>query len=332
VNTHDTGALARRPDVDLDLRSLRSFVAAAEELHFTRAAERLYVAQQALSRDIRRLEEQLGVALFVRTTRRVTLTAEGERLLVRAREILNLHDLALAEVTRPGGPVLVDIISASRLTGVHILDAVRAAAPEREFRARYSGGLGIAIDALLAGRLDVALGRVEGIGRPLPGQLVSHVIRYEPLSLLLPADHPLAAFDPIPTSALAGVELDASRPGGDDPEWWDLTRQLLDLVGARATPPHPLAEGIAEQTHHLIEQDLGIVTAVDHLPVPGGVMRMISDPIPLQPWSIVYRRDSRNPGVTAVVEAARRLGQEQGWLTIPEGSWLPQPERSRRGT
>ena len=128
MNTDNQDRPVERPDVDLDLRWLRYFVAAAEELHFTRAAERLYVAQQALSRNIRRLESQLGVDLFVRTTRRVTLTAEGERFLVRAREILALHDAALGELTEPSGPVLVDIISGSRLTGVRILDE----APRKE--------------------------------------------------------------------------------------------------------------------------------------------------------------------------------------------------------
>ena len=68
-------------DVDIDVRSLRYFVAVAEELSFTRAATRLFVAQQAISRDIRRLEDQLGTRLFARNTRRVTLTPDGERLL-----------------------------------------------------------------------------------------------------------------------------------------------------------------------------------------------------------------------------------------------------------
>src|SRR6188472_2189269 len=77
---------------ELEIRSLRYFVAAAEELNFTRAAARLFVAQQALSREIQRLEARLGSRLFVRTTRRVTLTVEGERLLDLARDLVARHD------------------------------------------------------------------------------------------------------------------------------------------------------------------------------------------------------------------------------------------------
>lgn len=314
------------------MRTLRAFVTVAEELHFTRAAERLFVAQQALSRDIRRLEDQLGITLFIRTTRNVALTPEGERFLVRAREILALHELALGELSEPSRPVLVDIISGSRLTGVRVLEAVRRSAPGWEFRARHSGGLSAALDRLSVGKVDVALGRVDGIARSLPADVVSHVVRYEPLALLLPADHPLAAHEPVPTSALAGLELDAGRPDDVDPEWWDLMRQLLDLVGARATPPHPVADGIEEEALHLVEQGLPIVTSIDRRPVSGGVLRALSDPVPLFVWSIVRRRDARHAGIEAVVDAARRLGREEGWDEVPEGAWLPQPERSRRRT
>ncbi|MGH2604457.1 MAG: LysR family transcriptional regulator, partial [Dehalococcoidia bacterium] len=80
------------------MRSLRYFIVVADELHFTRAAARLYVAQQALSREIQTLERRLGTPLFARTTRRVSLTPEGERLLGRARELVALHDLALHEI------------------------------------------------------------------------------------------------------------------------------------------------------------------------------------------------------------------------------------------
>ena len=71
-----------------DLRRLHAFVVVAEELHFRHAAERLMMAQSPLSRMIKRLEHDLGVALFVRSRRSVKLTAAGEALVADARELL----------------------------------------------------------------------------------------------------------------------------------------------------------------------------------------------------------------------------------------------------
>src|SRR4051812_39420164 len=82
--------------VDLDTRLLRAFVAVAEELSFTRAAQRLFLAQQALSSQVQQLETRLGVKLFERTTRKVELTEAGERLLPHARAALE----ALATATK----------------------------------------------------------------------------------------------------------------------------------------------------------------------------------------------------------------------------------------
>ena len=78
----------------LDLRKLRYFVAVAEELHFGRAAERLYVAQPVLSRQVRKLEQELGTDLLLRTSRSVTLTPAGLRLLDEARSLLAAAELA----------------------------------------------------------------------------------------------------------------------------------------------------------------------------------------------------------------------------------------------
>jgi DNA-binding transcriptional LysR family regulator len=81
----------------VELRELRYFVAVAEELHFGRAADRLHMSQSPLSRAIRDRERELGVVLFVRTTRRVELTLAGSALLGRAQRALAEFDGAIAD-------------------------------------------------------------------------------------------------------------------------------------------------------------------------------------------------------------------------------------------
>ena len=314
---------------ELTIRGLRAFVAAAEELHFTRAATRLFVAQQVLSRDIQRLERELGVALFVRSTRRVLLTAEGERLLPRARELLALHDRLPREVRAPDQPVIAFLLSEGRLTGRRVLDAARQAAPHLEFRARHGPGLVPVLASLLSGEVHVAFGRVDRLDRRLPAELDVRLIRFEPLALLLPASHGLAKVAEVQLAALAGVEIDAGIGNPRAIEWSDLAQQFLAIAGARAAPPHVPVEGVEEQAHHLAKQGLPILTTIDHRPVPGGEFRRLVRPMPLFAWSLVYRRDSDVAGVAALQAAAERLATDEHWLEIPADAWLPEPEATR---
>jgi DNA-binding transcriptional LysR family regulator len=315
-------------DVDIDVRSLRYFVAVAEELSFTRAATRLFVAQQAISRDIRHLEDQVGTRLFVRDTRHVTLTADGHRLLARARDLIAINDLILDELGTSTRPIVVDLLSEGRLTGPTILEATRTAAPDREFRGRYGHGLGAAIRQLQTGELDIALGRAQWRNHRLPAAIATTRVRWEPLGVLLPATHPLAGLAAVPVASLAGSEIDVNPADPEAPEWSDLVVQFLELSGARATAPHLVAVGLENQADHLVRQGIPILTGTDHVDVPGGVLRPLVDPVPMFAWSLAWRRGIDAGVLRAITAASGALAAERGWLALPEDAWLPEPESS----
>ena len=324
----DPGPIGR----ELDLRALRYFMAAAEELHFTRAAARLFIAQQALSRDIAQLERDLGTQLFVRTTRRVALTPAGERLLVRARELLALHDATWRELRPAARTYVADLLSEGRRTGLIVLNAARDAAPDVDFRGIYGGGMARTVSRLLAGEIDVGFGRADWMGRRESAALETEIIRFEPLAVLLPDFHALAELSAVPLAALEGHEIDVNIDDPASPEWTDLSRQLLALANARAVAAHPTAIGVEEASHHLRRQGLPILTGVDMAEVPGGVVRAIVEPTVMFPWSIVYRRGSEvEPGVASLLQAARTTSQAERWLDRSEDTWLPAPESSVGG-
>jgi DNA-binding transcriptional LysR family regulator len=317
------------PIGDLDVRTLRYFVAVAEELSFTRAAERLFVAQQAVSRDVQKLERRLGTTLFDRTTRRVVLTADGQRLLADARELLAIHDRVIDRASDAGArPITVDLLSDGRLTGPRFLQALRAAAPDSEFRGRYGGAMGGAMRRVESGELDVALGRADWAGRRPSSRLRIRPLRSEPLALLLPLSHPLAALDAVPVSALSGVEIDGNAADPEAFEWFDLVDQVLDLAGAVATPPHLPAVGLDDQSDHLVRQGLPILSAVDHVDVGGGAVRPIVEPVPVYAWSVVSRKGARREIVAAIEAAIEAVMADGEWLAAPVGAWWPEPERS----
>ncbi|MGH9247488.1 MAG: LysR family transcriptional regulator [Acidimicrobiales bacterium] len=315
---------------DIEPRLLRHFVAVANELHFGRAAARLYIAQQALSRDVARLEKTLGVQLFVRSTRRVALTPEGERLLPRARQLLALHDELRDDIRDTDRPLLVDVVRPGS-TAARVLALARTLVAATDLEARFHGGFGAALGSLLARRIDVAFGR--STGAELSADLTRRLVRFEPVGLLLLEDHPLARDPVVPLDAITGLTVDTGGGNVAAPEWVDLGRELVTEHGGEVAPDHhPGMEAVAsapaeETAHHMRTTGWPILTFTTVTDVPGAVIRPLVEPVPIYPWTMVHRRNVRTAELDALGRAVDELAAEEGWHRIPNGAWIADGDR-----
>jgi acetyl esterase/lipase len=159
----------------IELRHLRAFVAVAEELNFGRAAERLYISQPALSRQIRALEQFVGCELLRRSTHRVELTIAGEALLDRARQLLLDVDEAVAEALAVGGELLGRAIKLLEpLSGLVAQEAGLHEAREtfERLQAEFSPPPGTAVRPVTAGGVPSLI--VSPVDRPEPTVLYLH--------------------------------------------------------------------------------------------------------------------------------------------------------------
>lgn len=183
----------------MELRHLRYFVRVAEELHFGRAAIKLGISQPPLSQQIRALEDELGIELFDRTSRRVRLTDAGAIFLIEARRTLDQarHAVNVARRIQQGEEGELSIGFASSVPFVTLVSGsfaqFRAERPTIHLTLKELGR-----DAQIAevGERQLDLGFIRGTDRPaLPGALVSTLVQEEPLVVALRGDHPLALAD-----------------------------------------------------------------------------------------------------------------------------------------
>jgi LysR family transcriptional activator of glutamate synthase operon len=178
----------------MELRQLRYLVALADERHFTRAAARERIAQPALSQQIRKLEQEVGLALFDRTTRHVSLTEAGTLLTARARRVLAELDDASAELQQltglMGGEVAIGLTQTpGPFDLLALLAAFHASNPAVKLTVREDLSTVLA-DALRADALELAfLSIVDDADRH---GLEARPLASEPLVAILPADHRLA--------------------------------------------------------------------------------------------------------------------------------------------
>ena len=228
--------------MSVTLDQVRCFVAVAEELHFSRAAERLSMTQPPLSRQIQKLERAVGAVLLERDNRRVQLTGAGEAFLDEAYRLLNLVDSAgdLARRVDAGTAGVVRLgftaVSAISVLGP-LLRRINGELPDVEvlLSERVTGAQ---VDGIRRGELDI------GLARPPfdTGYLDSQVVLREPLMAVVPAAHPLAAVD----RPLHPLDFEGQRVIGYHPQQ---SRYFHELVVRFLTNAHPRVE---QRVHQIL--------------------------------------------------------------------------------
>jgi DNA-binding transcriptional LysR family regulator len=301
----------------MELRHLRYFVAVAEELHFRRAAERLYVAQPAVSEQVRKLEVELGVRLFDRTQRAVSLTPAGCALLEEARRVLRQAEAA-QEAARTAGDR-----ATMRLRIGHLADALpesvpraltslTASAPRIEVDLATAPAQRL-LDDLRAERLDVAI-------TTLPAAV--NGLRVTPLDeqravAVLPASHPAAAHQRIALARLAPERI-VVLARDTDPPFHDTAVALCRSAGL--SPGFvTIAEPRLEHVMLSVAAGAGIGLVPDpgagRSLMPGVRMVALEDRGAAVAGAALTRHDTESFATAAflraLARAARRCGEER---------------------
>jgi DNA-binding transcriptional LysR family regulator len=295
--------------MDVHVRDLRYFVTVAEELHFTRAAERLYVSQPALSKQVRALERQLGVELLRREPQGVTLTEAGAALLPHARRVLDAwsEGAAALEAARAAarGTLVVGMSTSPGRGG--LLPAIRsrftAAHPDTVLRLRQVGWQDPTA-GLADGDADVAF-----VWLPLPDaeRYGWTVVAEEPRLVALAEAHPLASLSEIDFTDLREEPfLALPTSAGPLRDYW----LALEERGGR--PPRIGAEiAGTEETYEALVAGLGVcLVAAGNAPLVtlGGVVTRPVRGLSPSRYALAWRReDAGRPLVRAYAEACRRV-------------------------
>jgi DNA-binding transcriptional LysR family regulator len=299
-------------------------LAVAEELHFGRAAARLYISQPSLSNQIRKLERTLGTQLFVRTSREVKLTAAGQALLEQAPLALTALERA-AERTRLAGEGITGTVRLGYppLASFETLGAILAAVENDHpnltvvaselFSAEVPG-------RVLAGELDVGLALHP---EPMTG-LCTEILRVEPLAAQLSKRHRLAHTKSIRLADLAHETL-LLFPRELAPAYYDRIMETCEQAGfrphVRAFTKPPVNAMLARL---LGARELGLSPASFALhssqAEPGVVALRIVNPQILAEWSILWLETAQSSAVAQFIDSARRCATDNDWLSSPDSA------------
>ncbi|POX57317.1 LysR family transcriptional regulator [Streptomyces sp. Ru71] len=305
----------------MDFDTVRTFVVAADAGQFQEAAAELAVTQQAVSKRIAALERHLGVRLFTRTARGAELTIDGQAFLPHARELLRIAERAVASV-RPGHrPLRVDVI-ASRGAASGLMRGFHRAHPEIELDVVWLFDIETAVSALRSGEIDASFRAVAAPGRPLPEDIESVRVLDEPLQLLTGPGHALAGARSVPLARLADhrIWMPGVVPGT---EWAAYYDDLVAEFGLtiEATGPNfgsdALLDTIADTP--ALATFMGAQTRLVW-PAGHGLRRIpVTDPTPVYPHSLLWRRDNPHPALATLRAHLAATAAGHG----AAGTWTP---------
>ena len=291
----------------MEIRHLKYFCAVAEELHFSRAAERLNIATPTLSDQIRALENHLGVMLLHRSTKRkVEMTFAGKKFYPRAKELIQNFENAerYARKTARGeiGTVRLGYVL-NAVTGGYVLKALslaRLALPDVTVDICRSETLP-QIKAITRNELDVGFMRKLEV---YPSGTEAITVGRQPLGVVMHRDHPLAKYKRVPPSALVGEKFVAYALDAEIGYWRNITLAL-----PTGHTPHIVQRAPdAFSVFILVSANVGIAIlpysfktiAYDPL-----VMREISGPPKYAENTFVYRQDEESPAVRSFIETVK---------------------------
>ncbi len=285
--------------MNIELRHLRAFVAVAEELNFTRAAERLFIAQQALSTQIRQLEERIGARLFERDTRRVELTPAGAALYQQAMPLLAGAEAAVEAARAAAEPkrrlAIGFVASVEHTAYAEVVAGYAQRRPEVELLIHF-GDTTEPTGGLRTGETDVAFvyGPFDRTG------IDSRVLFTEPLGVVMAATHPLAAVKDLTLDqVLAEPTFDFTTTDRAWHDYWMATAHR----GGR--PPRIVAHfKTLDALVEALRARLGVHTGTRSLAELGGgslVWRPMSELAPLD-HAIAWRADDTRAHVLEFVE------------------------------
>jgi DNA-binding transcriptional LysR family regulator len=297
----------------MELRHLRYFVAVAEELHFGRAAHRVGITQPPLTFQIKSLERELGVQLFVRG-RRVQLTEAGRAFLDKAREAIEAADDGARAAQQAGSKIKGRLHVGYPAGGISEMPPFAL----RVFHQRFPkvgvetvvATSGAHLEALRTKKLDVAFVRL-GVLDLDKDTLQFRTLQSEPLLLAIPKDHALAQLRVVPVERLAGEPM-ILFPRALEPL---LYRYLAtDVLGrSRVVPSVVLEATTMESTFSAVAARLGVAFVGEPLTrvfaIPGVVYRPFVPPPPLSKLGVAWRQDATSNAIRGFLEILDELAE-----------------------